>query len=484
MKRWMMACLGVVAVSAMALGEEAEEHRRDAHGTTKLPFTVSKETTGIVSPLHADGTVDYVTALNEKYGKGVKAEENAFVGWLKVVGTNVLPAEVREKVLGLCGVKKEELGAAGMLHTPFPWELVEDEKWLGRHLWAAEDYPKEAAFLKEEEKSLDAAKEAFGRPRFWVPYVFTDGPVLGQAAFSSSKYQESTNHLLARAMLRAKGGDFEGFLTDVMAVKRMGLHVASSTSLFEGQTGYSMSRSADGAIGATAGEGIFDAEQCQALGRALDGVGEIPTLAEAIEGQRWMILDATAYLAAGKGFDFGEWSTVERESVDWDGVLKEINKTHDEVMKAMEKNKLEAMEESLTVVRNGCEPNDGKYGRRMDETKEVYSARLGRMLVSPFWGGVGGSEEVRREAVMQHGLARVVVAAAQYRAEKKSWPEKLEELAPGYLKAIPKDLFSEGGEEPIAYARTTSVVVVKSVGIKIGGTKGKWVRKEIEVGAQ
>src|SRR4051812_16314697 len=51
----------------------------------KVPFTVGKETTRIVGPLRADGTVDYVAAVNELLSKGVTPENNGFVLWLETV---------------------------------------------------------------------------------------------------------------------------------------------------------------------------------------------------------------------------------------------------------------------------------------------------------------------------------------------------------------------------------------------------------------
>ena len=51
--------------------------RGRSQGAGKLPFTISKETTGIVGPLRADGDENgglCLAALNEKYGKGVTPE--------------------------------------------------------------------------------------------------------------------------------------------------------------------------------------------------------------------------------------------------------------------------------------------------------------------------------------------------------------------------------------------------------------------------
>ena len=49
-------------------------------------MTIGPDTTRIMGPLRANGTVDYITALNEKMGRGVDAERNAAVVLARVVG--------------------------------------------------------------------------------------------------------------------------------------------------------------------------------------------------------------------------------------------------------------------------------------------------------------------------------------------------------------------------------------------------------------
>ena len=49
---------------------------KDSKGT-KPKFTISRETTFFTEPIRVDGSIDFVAAINKKYGKGVKPEENA-----------------------------------------------------------------------------------------------------------------------------------------------------------------------------------------------------------------------------------------------------------------------------------------------------------------------------------------------------------------------------------------------------------------------
>ena len=60
------------------------------------------------------------------------------------------------------------------------------------------------------------------------------------------------------------------------------------------------------------------------------------------------------------------------------------------------------------------------------------------------------------------GLARVQMGMALYKAEKGGYPEKLEELVPKYMGAVPVDGFSG---EALIYRKTEKGYVVYSVGV-------------------
>ncbi len=96
-----IAGLSFVAVFVAGAGLAGQTAPATSPAAGKIPFTISKETTVATQPLMPDGTVDYVAALNERYGKGATPENNGFVVWLKVVGTEKLPAKA--EVLKMCG---------------------------------------------------------------------------------------------------------------------------------------------------------------------------------------------------------------------------------------------------------------------------------------------------------------------------------------------------------------------------------------------
>ena len=88
-------------------------------------FTVSVETTGIVSPLRADGRPDYIAAMNERYSRGVTPENNAFVGWMEVTGTgnNLIAGRIRDEVIRMSGANPLAKGMAFVAYNECAQEV-------------------------------------------------------------------------------------------------------------------------------------------------------------------------------------------------------------------------------------------------------------------------------------------------------------------------------------------------------------------------
>src|SRR5436309_9727112 len=73
-KKWCALVLSMAAVGAVGAAEPP-----------RLPYTIARETTIITAPLRADGGPDYVAALNEKFGNGIKSADNGYAAFLRNV---------------------------------------------------------------------------------------------------------------------------------------------------------------------------------------------------------------------------------------------------------------------------------------------------------------------------------------------------------------------------------------------------------------
>src|SRR5580692_5364733 len=109
-----------------------------------VPFSLSKETTAIVGPVKGDGTVDYVAAINELYGKGVTPNNNGYVIFLRAEGTDTLQTSIRAKTLAELGVAQQDFPEKG-IDPDFP-------DGLPQRPWKGAEYPSAASYLAANDK--------------------------------------------------------------------------------------------------------------------------------------------------------------------------------------------------------------------------------------------------------------------------------------------------------------------------------------------
>ena len=442
-------------------------------------FTVSTATTGITSPVRGDGTVDYVSASNERYGKGVTPENNAFTGWLNVMGAGqrMLGTMTASQIVQMCGAEPgkgptamnylEFLKRKGMDQTTVD-AAADEEVNAQRRLWKEGDFPILAEYLGEQGKWLDAMAGAWGRPRYWMPFVASDGRSMVSVLLPSLGIMRSTANALAeRATFREAHGDFAGFLSDVMTIKRMARHLGGGATIIERLVGVAMNNMADQAIGAVAGAGVLLKEQCVELGKALGGLAPIDPMWNAVDVQeRWEELDIVLMTATGamenselvkNDKDLAPLPTIDAGAVDWDAVLRRFNEIDDAMVAAMKVPGRAASVAAYRVVEK--EYKKGSGGRNTDltkengETREAYTERVGRWMEAAFLPSVSKAGELWQVSVMMDGMARAVVAAAAVKAETNKWPETLEGLAPGYLEKVPVDVYSMGETDAVKYVR-------------------------------
>ena len=471
--------IGIVVLCAITWGDDER----------KLPFTVGKETTGIVWPLQKDGRPDYVRAINEKYGKGVTAENNAFVAWLAVGGVDMLPEKTRKETLRLCGAENigEGEGLTWESYSSFvknrngelTQKYMDDEDAARKTLWAKSDLPEMAEYLEKMGNILDGTKAAFERPRYWLPWVGTS-MFEREIGGGEMRLFYTARCLVMRGMMRAKEENFAGFKSDCMAAKRIARRLTSSGSMVDHLVALSLDASATQAMGVAAGEGIFTAEQCRELAAALDEMGPMPTGREYVDVEaRWRRLEFVLDVATGKferieelrkelsmvgGPVEPDWTKVEAEAVNWDIVLKRVNETIDMAAAINADRSVADLQKAWKTYDEEGGPLEQDVSRRTNETEAEYTKRIVERIARNGTSHLMQTEVLRRMAVMQDQMLRAVVGAAWYKAEKGEWPEKLNDVAPKYLKQIPEDIFAEGDEKEVQYVWTDKGATVKSAG--------------------
>ena len=187
-----------------------------AESATALPFTISKETTAITSPLKSDGTPDYVQAMNDLYSQGVTPANNGFVIWLHdVVGTdfNVMSSKTLDRVLAMSGATSPAPNTPLFLQS---FQYLQAAEKMSRSraanegsrrdtelqscmdtLWTADEHPHTAAYLTAMAIPLDHVAEAAAREKWWSPYVSAGKNNLWEVLLPSLGQERSVAYALA-----------------------------------------------------------------------------------------------------------------------------------------------------------------------------------------------------------------------------------------------------------------------------------------------
>jgi hypothetical protein len=204
--------------------------------------TPGPRTTYITEPTLADGRIDYLTAVENRYGQGATPENNAAVLLLQAFGREALPKnQPRDGVTARMGMAPlPDEGDYLQLHRAFlekpeagENDPANDLEPLMLHPWKAADHPRTAAWLEANEKPLVLVAEAAKKPRYFVPLHGGQPPELCFDILIPHVYRirESSRALVCRAMLKAGSGDFAGAREDLITVHYLARLLSLTTSM-------------------------------------------------------------------------------------------------------------------------------------------------------------------------------------------------------------------------------------------------------------
>ncbi len=385
-----------------------------AQTSPKLPFTISKETTAITSPLNPDGTVDYITAINQRWGKDVKPEENALVGWLEAVGTDdlILSSRTKNKIIAMCGAKDvgpiEWQGYDGS-HNPKDIDTQTydtrsaDLNAAAIKLWSAKDFPLLAEYITQNAAFLKQLSDAFSRPKYWLPFVPGDNRSLASVLLPSiGEMRSMSKTLCADATRRAAAGDFPGFLSEIRSVKNFAHHLSSQPTLFENLVGVAINNLADQTIGAVAGSGKLSAQEAASLAdmlRLLPPMQEITVSVDVFE--RWSFLDTIAQMAQGepdtvaRDAPAAPYVMLDVEAIDWNTIMKRVNAAYDAQLDALRQPTFAAIAEKMKLLSAQVPPHKkSSLSQQADESPQAYTTRVGDSLIADFLPSFNNTEQL------------------------------------------------------------------------------------------
>jgi hypothetical protein len=438
---------------------------------------IGKDTTYITEPFDHEGFLDYQAALNDRLGKGVTPENNANVLIWKAIGPtpeggNGMPAEYFKRLgidepprdgdylLGLSTYLREQL----KLPTEECSAVEDQQVRASKRPWSARDYPHIAGWLEANEKPLALMIEASNRPEYFNPLVAPrtgDEPTSMISALipSVQKFREVVNALTNRAMLRIGEGKFDEAWQDLLACHRLARIVARGATLIEYLVGITVDHITCQADLAFLERADLSSQEVRDRLKDLRALPPFPPLADKIDlAERFMYLEALQLIrrrgfsaldalignAARKGTP-GEIKDMQK--IDWEPALIDGNQWYDRLAdatrqkeRADRKKALAQIENDLKAVKKNI-PGSNALSRFFLD-KKARGKAIGDTLINllmPAFIKVQDAQD-RREQTERN--LHVAFALAAYRADKGHYPEKLDELSPKYLAAVPDDLFS------------------------------------------
>jgi hypothetical protein len=477
--------------------------------STRPAFTPGPSTTLIDAPRNADGTINYLPAINELIGEGVTSENNAAIILLRISsGTSPHDAAVR-KALGLPGVSAENIAPLDYFlsylskKTGKEDQLPPLDEWLQQrqaandlyeHPWKRSEKPDAAAWLQQSEPALAVIEEACRRPRCFLPFASdADPPSLFESVPDIGSFLCDSQVLGSRAMMKA-GGDLHGALEDLRRIRTLARFLEQEHVSLAHLVALSTEMVALRGYAGLATSGRLSGAELKALRAEIESEPDISLpddrrakveelcaldlLMDCMRGNSQTIMRLMGWdIENRREVDLGDWARP-----DWDAALSETVRIYEQVranppqtfaenMDQLSKRERAAVDEHFPSwlpeiegdkVKDKMPEVEAFLKMRPGETRDTFSRRVARWLV-----GGNPADQKRmvnldeREQVTRE-LALLAVDLAEFRASHGAYPEKLADLG----KPAPKDPFGNGD---LQYTRNESNFELKSVGMNSDG---------------
>jgi hypothetical protein len=272
-------------------------------------------------------------------------------------------------------------------------------------------------------------------------------------------------------MLRLGHGDVAGSREDLLAMHRLSRHLDRSEFVIEYLVGIAIDWTACRADEAWLCDGRVTGEVAKAYLAQLQEVGPPPTPHNAIGvGERCLYLSSVmnfprryaANRAAGNAQDPASDAAA---GTGCDIMLRTGNQYYDRLVAATDKPFVEQKTLFKKLVQDVCTPQiDG--ATIQDRMAKMVAFQMLSTL-TPALDAVCGNRE---KSATKFDLVEIALAARAFDSEKGKWPEKLADLVPGYLKALPTDRFTD--KQPLQMRLENDGLIIWSVGPEGKGMTG------------
>ena len=489
-----------LCAAALAVGPTAT-----SQPTTRPRITPGYDTTRLTAPLRANGTVDYLAAINQAHSKGVTPANNAAVKLLEAIGPqNMIIGSIRDETLKQLGVTVPATGqyfqdypTPATSNGPTPYEQAQ------KGSWRAGEHPELVAWLEKNKAPLARFLEASQRPRYFAPIlILPEQKALGVVSATPpgmAPYRNLARAMVIRANLAVAEGRTLDAWRDLLAVHRMGRLMDQDSSVLARLVGIACCALADTATQAMLASGTLTADQAQQVLKDLSALSPTPTAASCIDLERYGNLDFTTILAARPGTleQFMTYSGGGRpkdardemfikllsgammaSDMDWNVVLRSFNRYYDEVQAgmrlptfaqrtaAMKKIDAEIQEfkrrATQEIARRAAQPpiatSEPASPPGQPNAKTRWAADVVMGIVLP---PLGRAQILADGAAVRRDMTLLAAGLAVYKTQNGKYPATLAALSPAILKTVPRDIFSG---KPFLYKSTSQGYLLYSVG--------------------
>ncbi|MDG1810170.1 MAG: hypothetical protein P8I27_19925 [Pirellulaceae bacterium] len=477
----------------------------------KSKFKISPATTTLTGPLKADGSLDYVAAVNQRHMDGVKSENNAVAVIFRLTPEAFYPesAEVSRKAM-----REQFATALGFEVGPSQLELEDPEAVIQKRLtqllgepaayeqteqylnafrsaskspWKSTRFPDCAEILHEQRDVLDLIVNAATRPRYYHPFILPAGKSGNATLLNASlpigqRFRQCARLLLLRAMNSLGDGEpggVESAIRDIQSARRLGWLQCQSISLTEKLIVAAIYRMVNEAEINLIDSGHLTTQQLQEH-QAFIREHKYPIdMGERIDfGERILVLDQTQALLIdpvqfvqqqNQNSPLAFQENLIRglvRSADTNTTLRVINQWFDRYTAAA---KQPTIQQSLQAFEE-IEDQLSRFDSFNNLQSSLFNLISGPKSRGKFIGNLlaamlmpAGAQLVRADfdLATQDQLNEIAFAISSYRSKYHAHPAKLTTLVPEFLEAVKP---SPSGSEEIQYRFNESGFMVYSIG--------------------
>jgi len=428
----------------------------------KVP--IAYDTTRATSPVNADGTIDYVAALDAEFGNGVTDDNNAARFLVQAFGPAGLPSKHGDAVARRLHIPvPPEKGAYLVTFDDFQAAATQPSE-LDLVSWPVGNLTQVAEWVKVNQTPLNLILQAAPRPRFFMPMRAGEPQTIVSAQLPQlNRLRESAMLLAAHTRLRAGAGDFAAARADLQAMHRLARLLSQSPTVIGCLLGGGIEALACHTSRSIAQHANLDAVTAEPFLRDALALQQLSSLAQAVDkGERYTVLECSMNVAIRgpvvTSLYGGGPTPAEHEPPGYYLVpirhadaMRLENATFDSLVAAYGKKTRAERTAAFQAVTQACE----------SAPPVLVAAAAPQVLLSIYLPAVVQEQGNMDRVTAELRMTQITWALTMYRLKNRKFPATLEELSPQLLPAVPLDPFTEAS---FVYAWKESGYTLYSVG--------------------